>query len=163
MIIGVFGLPRSGTNFMEWSLNNNFKDIEVPKRDFKRNDVEPFIPKAIHTKHCYPNLDGIDGCVVIYKKFDEWVESLNRFKKTMWFPYQLSSWESYIYKANLLPKDKCLILEHSSVVLNYEETMLNICSKFGCELKEDWKFPIYRFDDNIITNILYDKGIRPGS
>jgi hypothetical protein len=156
MKLGVFGLPRSGTNFMEWTLRTNFIDLEVEERDFILNDVPPHIPKVIHKKHTYPKLDGLHGCIVIYKPFLDWVESLERFKKTMWFPYTLSSWESYMDKARELPKDKTLIVEHKWCVDNYETLLSNISSHFGVKLKEGWDIPLYRFNDNIITNELYD-------
>jgi hypothetical protein len=159
MKLGVFGLPRSGTNFMEWTLRTNFIDLEVEERDFILNDVPPHIPKVIHKKHTFPTLDGLDGCVVIYKGFVDWIESLERFKKTMWFPYTLKSWEDYLEKARELPKDKCLIIEHSWMVKNYSISLSNISSHFGVKLKEDWETPLFRFNDFVITNELYNGNI----
>ena len=135
MRIGVFGLPRSGTNYMEWTLQNNFVEIELPKVEFELNDVQPYIPKVIHRKHTYPSLKELDGCVVIYKSFIDWIESLERFKKTMWFPYNLTSWEYYLDKARELPKEKTLIVEHRWCVNNYETLVSNISDKFGVKLK----------------------------
>ena len=156
MIIGVFGLPRSGTNYMEWTLKNNFIDVIVPHIDFKTNDVEPYIPKIIHTKHCYPTLDAIDGCIVIYKEFEEWKHSLERFKKNMFFPYTFNSWESYLNTANRLDKEKCIIVEHSWCVNNYERLLSDISSKFGVKIVDNLTIPTKIIDmGGNVTNKLY--------
>ena len=152
--IDVFGLPRSGTNFLQWSLRNNFEDVELDGNEIVINDVQPPIPKLIHKKHTLPKLES-DGCIVIYKEFIEWTESLERFKKNMWFPYNLSTWEKYLDTARELPKDKTLIVEHSWCVENYEELLSIISNKFGVKLKEDWEKPIYRFNIDKPTNELY--------
>lgn len=161
MKLGVFGLPRSGTNFIEWTLKNNFTELEVEERNFTYNDVFPFIPKIIHTKHNHPTLSGLDGCIVIYKPFIQWIESLERFKSKMVLPYTLQSWESYLEKSKQLDKDKTMIVEHEWCVKNYDTLLFNISSKFGVKIKEGWEKPLFRFDDNQLTKELYyDSQIR---
>lgn len=145
MRVGVFGLPRSGTNYMEWTLKSNFIDLDVPEVDFMLNDVPPHIPKIIHKKHTFPKLDALDGCVVIYKEYEEWVKSLERFKKRMWFPYTFQSWKDYLEKARELPTDKSLIVEYNWCVNNYELLLSNISSHFGVKIKEDWKLPSHQW------------------
>ena len=47
--IQVFGLPRSGTNFIKWPLKNNFKNI------FYNNLYMDYKNKQISVKHYFPS------------------------------------------------------------------------------------------------------------
>lgn len=132
--IQVFGLPRSGTNWMEWVLKNNFVDLDYILMNEIINDVEGSVPYWTELKHGYPNLNNSEYAIVIYKEYDEWLKSL---KKQGWvFNVSKETHQKYINRGFELG-DKALVVEHKWCLENYDELLSTISSKFGVKLVEN--------------------------
>ena len=143
--IQVFGLPRSGTNFIEWTLRHNFIGLE----DYSvmhecQNDVDGSSPYWIDFKHTTPKLTHSDYAIVIYKEYDVWLESI---KKMGWITKVTpESHQKYIDDAKALDSTKVLVVEHTWCTHNYHKLLDRISIKFGVELREDWHQPTKRVD-----------------
>lgn len=132
--IQVYGLPRSGTNLLEWSLVNNFKDV-VYENKYKVCDVEGIFKygKYIAAKHSYPSFEFSDKVVVIYKEFHKWEKSYKKWSKQT---PEKQVWENYIKKSESLDTDKCIIITHKELNNDYQNTLNKISNKFGFKLKD---------------------------
>ena len=122
-LIQVFGLPRSGTNFMEWTLNNNFTDVNYVNI-YTKCDTQGLreFGKICALKHSYPNFNYSNYVLVIYKTYDEWVKST---KKDGRGSASQEIYDEYLKIANTLPKDKCLLVSFKDAYNNYE-SLVNI-------------------------------------
>ena len=140
--IQVFGLPRSGTNFIEWTLRNNFGMDVSPMHEIQ-NDVEGSFPYWTDFKHGYPTLSHSQFAVVIWKDYDEWKESI---KRQGWV-YQVSkeTHQKYIDKGIELGEN-CIVVNHRWAVENYNELLNTISSKFGVKLVDNPIQPNKRID-----------------
>lgn len=161
--VAIFGLPRSGTNFMEWSLIHNFKDIsyfnsmlsidsKIPNevKEFleKENKVRyynaPLTQRDYLLKHSIPTLKFSDYAIVIYKDKPLWQAGLKRAygkAESHW-----SNYEYYLESAKKLPTDKVIVVNHNWAYNNYFELMEQISKKFGLELKEEIIQPMNRMN-----------------
>jgi len=138
--IQVFGLCFSGTNFVEWTIANNFVDI-------KYNNIN-----CIHTngslKHTKPSLDYCKYAIIIYKHFKYWSESCAKYNKfhrpsrQYWDDY----YKEFIEGTHNLDKNKIYVIEHSSFVKNYHEILVELANKFNLRLCENIVQPTHRLD-----------------
>lgn len=148
-IIQIFGLQRSGTNFLHWSLHNNF--INIKKIDYSIS--EPNIigniegmakfgkPQSI--KHLYPTLEYSDDIIGIYKDYDDWLESVKKSGHLLNIekaPYVYNNWLEEFKNIN---EDNKLLIHYNEFVENYEKTMILISNKFNLEVKDEIIFPEY--------------------
>ena len=131
--IQVYGLPRSGTNLLEWSLVNYFEDI-VYENKYKVCDVEGIFKYGnyIAAKHSYPSFEFSDKVVVIYKEFHKWEKSYKKWAKDS---PKKQVWENYIKKSESLDTNRCIIISHKELNNNFEVTLKKISDKFGFKLK----------------------------
>lgn len=149
--IQVFGLPRSGTNFIEYTLRVNILGLDyVPLNDdklFGSNSDDLIISNNItgSVKHAWPSMDYSDYVIVIYKDYDKWVESIKR-KDWYMYPVDYGTYSKYIDYGMSLPKDKCIVVNHDWVVNNYKSFLYMIENKFGYKVKDDWSQPKKRFN-----------------
>lgn len=88
--IQVFGLPRSGTNFLEWSIIEYFDGIKYVNI-YEICDVSGLniFGNNAAVKHSLPKLKYSDHIVVIYKDFEKWSKSYKKWsnrepKKEIW-------------------------------------------------------------------------------
>jgi len=139
--IQVYGLPRSGTNFMEWTLRNNFYNVDYHNID-AINEVKGSGPHLTLKKHNYPILDTSEGIIVIYKEFDEWRKSLKRGGMNLLIDREAH--QNYIDRAKEFDSSKVLIVEHEWCLNHYYKLLERISIKFGLELKHDWEQPLKR-------------------
>jgi hypothetical protein len=109
--IQVYGLPRSGTNFIEWTLRNNFYNVDY-NNIAATNEVKGSGPHETLLKHNYPTLDNSDGVIVIYKEFDEWKRSLKR--AGMYLLIDEEAHLDYINRGHALDKDKVIVTDKVS-------------------------------------------------
>lgn len=138
-IVQVYGIPRSGTNFVEWSLVNNFVNLEYKNIYGKKS--EPF--NFSITKHHYPSLEHSKFAIVIYKEFKASQESYKRWcGKTL----NRKIYDEYLSRARALDPRKTIIFEHSWLVDNYQEGLKQISDKFGLKLKDKTTQPFNRMD-----------------
>jgi hypothetical protein len=66
-LIQVYGLPRSGTNFVEWTLQKYFSQINYQNIFLNETDI-PKLKKyqnKIALKHSYPNLNHSEYAIII--------------------------------------------------------------------------------------------------
>ena len=124
-LIQVFGLPKSGTNFIEWMLINNFSNIKYKNIYVKENIISyPTINNTYILKHSYPNLKYSEFAIVVYKSFNDWCKSMKKAypeskptKKT---------YNKYLNKSKELSTDKVLIVDYLYAYQNYEELIFKI-------------------------------------
>lgn len=139
-LIQVFGLPRSGTNFMEWTLNNNFKGVNYINLYAKCNTygLREF-GKLCAFKHSYPNLNRSDYALVIYKTYDKWVKSMKKDKRGS---TSKEIYDEYLNFANSLPKDKCILISFEDAYNNYEDLVKRIGELINIEPKKEITKPV---------------------
>jgi len=132
--IQVFGLPRSGTNFLEWSIVEYFDSI-IYENKYQTCDIEGLNKhnKLIALKHSYPSLDNSDYVIVIYKDFEKWSKSYKKWSKR---EVKKEIWENYLNITNKIDNKRCLIISHDELVYNYEEIIKKISKKFNLTLKD---------------------------
>lgn len=141
-IVQVYGIPRSGTNFVEWSLVNNFVNLEY-KNIYINTLSRKTLFKTKVVKHQYPSFDYSEYVIVIYKKFQNSQES---YKK--WYGRTLGreTYDKYLLRARTLNPRKTIIFEHSWLVDNYQEGMKQVSEKFGLKLKDKIIQPLNRMN-----------------
>jgi hypothetical protein len=143
--IQVFGLPRSGTNFIEYTIQNNFEGIEYHKLFDKPNVVGDNMNKKQRqsVKHLYPTLSYSDYVIIIYKDYVDWVKSI---KKVGWdLDISYDEYLRYLFIGYSLPEERRIIINHRWAVENYEQMLNDISDKFGLDIKKDWVQPEKRF------------------
>lgn len=74
-LIQVWGLHRSGSNFVEYLLRNNIKNNNYERREAHSE----FIGRDDALKHCYPDITKAKYHICIYKPVEQWLESHNRY------------------------------------------------------------------------------------
>lgn len=145
----VYGLPRSGTNFIEWSIKTNFIGVKYGQMNVPIDIPELRVCKnrtITSAKHTLPNLKLAPYALVIHKDFDEWVKSLERNR--MITGEEEIAYQKFMDAANSLDPTKCLIFNHKWCVKNYEECLKKIAEFFKIELKKDFITPKNRFGMN---------------
>lgn len=144
-LIQVFGLPRSGTNFMEWTIVNNFKNIRY-KNLYAEGNVENFYTYGSKEsiKHNYPSLNYSKYAIVIYKKFEIWKQSMIKYNKDQFA--KKSVYNKYLKKAEELDENFVLIYDHQHVMNDYFDVLNEISNKFNIEKIDDPQKPKYRLD-----------------
>jgi len=132
--IQVFGLPRSGTNFLEWSIVEYFDNIKY-ENNYKVCDVEGLNKhnKHVALKHSLPTLKYSDYIIVIYKNFERWSKSYKKWSRES---PKKKIWENYLESAHKLDSERCLIILHEELFINYEDTIKKISKKFNLALKD---------------------------
>lgn len=132
--IQVYGLPRSGTNFLEWSLVQYFENITY-KNHYKMCDVEGITQykKNVAVKHSFPSFEYSDKIIVIYKDFEKWSKSYEKYTGKL--PSKIV-WENYMNKSKKLDSDNTLIISHSELYSHYEDNLHFIEKKFSLRLKD---------------------------
>lgn len=140
--IQVYGLPRSGTNFLEWSLVNNFKNLEY-KNYYSKPDIKEIPRTKVAIKHNFPNLHDSQFCIVIYK---DWPIFQDSYKKWAKKDLNKKTYDLYISKAKKLDHKRVLIFNHSWLCKNYVLGMKMISKKFEVELNEVIKQPLNVLD-----------------
>lgn len=144
-LIQVYGLRRSGTNFIEWSLVNNFSNVNyknvrkscnVPGSDYGSN---------IALKHSFPSLKHSKFAIVIFKEYEEWTKSILRAYDQSKI-LSRKDYNTYLKKAKDLDQDRTIIIEHRDALENYVSLLNNIQDKFNITLNSNIKFPTKRLN-----------------
>lgn len=160
--VQIFGLQRSGTNFIEWTLNNNFIDA-----NYKRFTEHHKIVKGNYQglarfnqyqsiKHTRPTLKFSDYIIAIYKPLDQWLESI--IKSNHCLDIELSKKSYNIWHQDLvnIPKEKKIVYSHKQFYDRYDIILNEIASKFEITLNNNITYPKYRLDKNCkLTNQEY--------
>jgi hypothetical protein len=143
--IQVYGMQRSGTNFLEWTLRNNFVGLEYDSSLSAIGNVKGDERFGIQQslKHTLPNLDN-GKALIIYRDYDEWNYSVK--KKFPNCIYSVEDW-TYYYETPFREKwnqDDYIIVNHRWCVENYYTLLIAIGGRFKVDYKEDWKQPTGR-------------------
>lgn len=150
--IQVYGLPRSGTNFIEWSLVKNFRYIRYENiyEQCEIKEVRRWLPKedaTIAVKHQYPSFEHANKVIVIYKEWDVWIDSFNRWAqahKENTFPKKI--YDNYLSVAESLDPERTMILQHSHAVDNFNLVMHTISEKFNLIARPELRQPTLVLD-----------------
>lgn len=145
----IYGLPRSGTNFIEWTIKNNYIGIKHEQTNAPIDIHELSVCKnrtITSAKHTLPNLKIAPYALAIYKDFEEWVKSLQKVR--MITGEEEIAYQKFMDAARSLDPDKCFILNHKWCVQNYEECLEKMAKFFNIELKKDIIIPKNRFGMN---------------
>jgi len=143
--IQVYGMQRSGTNFLEWSLKNNFVDLEYDGTTSSignvKGDERWGIPQSL--KHTLPNLDN-GKALIIQRDYEEWNQSVKSK-----FPSCHYTLKDYTYYYNTpfrenWHQDDYILVNHRWCVKNYYTLLIGISGRFGCKISEDWQQPLKR-------------------
>ena len=73
-LIQVWGLWRSGTNFIEYLVRNNIQNHNYTNR----YAYSVFTSNQDALKHTLPNISKAKYHICVYKPFDVWIESYNK-------------------------------------------------------------------------------------
>lgn len=132
--IQVYGLPRSGTNFLEWTLMEYFKNFNY-KNFYKKCDVKHLniYNKKVATKHSYPSFEFSDKIIVIYKDYDKWNKSYRKWSNNNG---SMEIWKNYLNKSKELNSDNCIIISHDELYNNYKNNIILFSKKFNLVLKD---------------------------
>ena len=76
-LIQVWGLHRSGTNYVEYLIRNNIKNNNY----YRREAFNEFTGYIDSLKHCYPQLNVAKYHICIFKPLNEWLSSHNRYNQ----------------------------------------------------------------------------------
>lgn len=124
--IQVYGLQRSGTNFLEWTLKNNFYiDYNSTKVGISNVIGDGRYKGYQSLKHCLPNLHN-GKALIIKRDFEDWDASVKKQ-----FPecnYSRETYDFYYntpYRENWNEKE-FLLVNHKWAVLNYGELLKSI-------------------------------------
>lgn len=132
--VQIYGLPRSGTNFLEWTLKEYFKNIKY-KDFYGKCDVKQLniYNKNVAIKHCYPSFKFSDKVIVIYKDYEKWNKSYRNWSHKNGI---IEVWENYLKKSKELDSDNCIIISHDELYCNYKNSINLFSKKFNLELNE---------------------------
>lgn len=148
-LIQVYGLPRSGTNFVEWTLVNNFADLKYKNVYIPQGSdrIPPIISSVrrgkMAIKHSYPSLQYSKYAIVIYKEWDLFSVS---FKKWANRNCPVEQYEKYLNIAKSLNSERCLLVEHSWSYNNYTSFVDKISEKFKVKKNNIIKKPLNRLN-----------------
>jgi len=132
--VQIYGLPRSGTNFLEWTLKEYFKDIKY-ENFYEKCDVEKLniFNKTVAIKHTYPSFKFSDKIIVIYKDFNKWNKSYRKWSNKDGI---MEIWENYLNKSKELNSENCIIISHDELYRNYKNSINLFSKKFNLEVNE---------------------------
>jgi hypothetical protein len=133
--IQIYGLKKSGTNFLEFSLVKNFPEVGYFNAYLSNSR------RAL--KHNRPDMDQADqGIIYIYKDYEKWVPSVKREYSSQ----TLDQWQDFLDLVKTFDESKCLILNHGWCVDNFEDMLKLISDKFNLTMPEKPIKPTKRLD-----------------
>lgn len=153
--VRVFGMRRSGTNLMEWIVREHFNPYYRGVAVKQDNVYHAKYGIYENLKHCLPTLKYSYKAIVIFKPYEQWVESI---KKIGYNETSKEAWSEHLYHALKLPKDKTYIVEYNHLVANYESEVRNIAKFLGQDIKEVKPLPKYKFNrdgGNTLSNEIF--------
>ena len=162
--IQVYGMQRSGTNFLEWSLRNNFVDLEYDGSLHSIGNVKGDMRFGIQQslKHTLPNLEN-GKALIIQRDYEEWNNSVR--KNFSACTYTLKDY-NYYYQTPLREnwhQDDYILVNHKWAIQNYYTLLIAIQGRFGVRIKEDWKQPMKRLHwdgGKTLTNIDFNLNVK---
>lgn len=145
-IVQVYGMQRSGTNFLEWTLRYNFPDLNYDGSPWEVGEVpgdERYGMKQ-SLKHCLPRRDR-GKALIIERDFEEWNKSIkDNFPKCKYTKEIYDFYYDTPFRENW-HTDDYIMVNHRWAVENYKMLleMIRVLSG-GVDYKEDWEQPTKR-------------------
>jgi hypothetical protein len=144
----VYGLPRSGTNFVEYLIRHNLDC------DYRNEYANSKYMKGgrMAMKHGEPTrAEDVSGYVLVLKSWSRWKESFARWNKRSGIkmkPFQVFEVYSTMIDdyANFYQKDDTVIAYYEDILTNEEEFMEHVGKTFGIPLITDFMIPENRLD-----------------
>lgn len=173
-VIKIWGLKRSGTNFLRWCLAENLEDVTVlmDVLGWKHGipTVRPF-PKwqSWYPQWCPPTspvseevlLDLLDRAtkreirhVIITKSVETWVASIARYEKSIisllpdyWLESRVRQWDFMMHAyRNFHRTESCVHVRYEELIQSFESQMKKIAARVGAKLKPELILPEKRLE-----------------
>lgn len=145
-IVQVYGLQKSGTNFIEWTLRNNFPDLEYDGLLWGLGEVpgDEKYRQIQSLKHLLPKRDK-GKALIIRRNFDDWYYSIKKhFPNCYYNRHVYDFYYDTPYREDW-HTDEYMIIDHSWAVQNYEALLERIrILSGGVAPIENWKQPLKR-------------------
>ena len=148
--IQIYGLPRTGTNYVEFliknNLDNNYKSMHSKVQKPKNVEDSYIKTSFIATKHCKPNIELGENFIIVLKESGNFISSFKkwrRFSENEIIDIYLRGIADYIKFFNKF-ESKVIIVFHEDILGN-EEKFIDLVSK---------KFNIDKLSNEIITTDL---------
>ena len=146
--IQVWGLHRSGTNFVEWLIRNNIKNNNYERREAR----SAFHGKQDALKHCYPDITRAQYHICIYKPIEEWLESHDRYTMKKLIDPRDAYWKwinlSMVMKEQY--PDNVLLVNFNDFI--GKELYYFRAQGWDIEYKDIWQVPMKRMGKGSGTN-----------
>jgi hypothetical protein len=144
--VRIYGLPRSGTNFLEFLINKN-TDCRY---ETEYRDRSEYTNKYSAIKHCKPLEDGKDLYIFIIKNKENFIKSYkkwdNKPKEYIEALYN-TGLNDYIEFVKEYP-NKSVIIPYEKLLYNEYAYMKKLSIEFGFRLNDDFKIPKKRMNRN---------------
>lgn len=143
MKVRVYGLPRTGTNFLEYLIRHNTNCEYV-----NEYGANTYLKERTAIKHCAPQDDGKDLYIIIVKNKDNFTQSFRKWCKNKVKDidalYENAS-DDYIkfYEAN---KDKTIILSYEQLLGNEVKFMEHLRDNYNVKINEKIDIPVKRMN-----------------
>lgn len=144
MEVRIYGLPRSGTNFLEYLIRNNTDCIY--EYDYKKGDEYLGWSSEIAIKHCCPNDDdNLDIYLIIVKNKSSFIESYKKWDKYNYSHRDISNMyekaiDDYIKFKQDYPS-KVEIIPYEKLVGNEAKYLKILSYKFGFNINDKIDIP----------------------
>ena len=160
MNVRVYGLPRSGTNYLEYLIINN-TDLIYKNRHHKESKyTNKLYKKEIHIKHCEPKEDeDIDLFLIIVKDLPNFIRSYkkwdNKEVSVITDTYNIAI-SDYINFKKILPQ-KVVVLSYEILLGNELHFFQQMSDDFGFNLTAEFMVPIKRMWKNNGKTLMNEK------
>jgi len=152
---GIFGLYRSGTNYLEYVINHN-TDLDIlDSHDRYINNVSY---KHVASDESFRNLRG---SICIWKGVEEWHNSIRATRSVTAHP--ISQWEDYHkYMIKNADKRNILFIKYENMLKDPRHEFNRICDAFGSSITNyHLNIPTRRMDrsGNVTGHLFIRRGI----
>lgn len=114
MLMQVWGLHRSGSNYVEYLIRNNIKDNNYERREVRSQ----FHGKRDALKHTYPDITRAKYHICLYKPVEQWMESHSRYdmKKLIDPRDAYYTWVNKVQEFHNSYPDRVVIVNYNDLV-----------------------------------------------
>jgi hypothetical protein len=129
--IQIYGLRRSGTNFLENLILKYFDPLyHLIITNQNIHPLHPKYNKKVSLKHTLPNFNYSKFIIIVYKPYEEWVKSVTRKYGDKSSIYKI--WESFSNESLKIYNPKnTIITDWYTAATNYESLIYHISEKFN--------------------------------
>jgi len=150
--VTIYGLPRTGTNYLEFLMRNNIECL-YENRYLDKNESYTVTHTDIALKHCRPKKEYSDYHIFILKKFKNFLPSfLNRDIRGENDPYDVYNKAINDYLTFFMDNiDESIIVYHEDLLENESEFLWYTSTKFGLPIKHSY-YDIITTDKRLNTS-----------